>query len=199
MSNLIALPAPQKDLKFPLMRALENRRSLRKWKDEPLSEQELSNLLWAACGITQEATKNAKCKRTAPSACNSQEIKVYVATRDGAFLYDEVNHQLVPKRSGSLMEHIGTQKMMHSAPVGLIYVADFSKMTNFLYKSDDERWFMATTDTGFISQNVYLYCATGNLSTVVLGLVKRDKLHDLMGLEECEKIVFTQVVGRSLD
>ena len=197
MSNLIALPAPQKDLGFPLMKALENRKSTRKWKDEPLSDQELSNLLWAACGITKAATKNAKSKRTAPSACNSQEIKVYVATRDGAFLYDEVNHQLVLKKSGSLMDHIGTQKMMHSAPVGLIYVADFSKMTNFLYRSDDERWFMATTDTGFVSQNVYLDCAAANLSTVILGLVKREKLHELMGLEENEKIVFTQVVGKS--
>ena len=197
MSNLIALPAPQKDLGFPLMKALENRKSTRKWKDEPLSDQELSNLLWAACGITKPATKNAKSKRTAPSACNSQEIKIYLATRDGVYLYDEVNHQLLMKKSGSLMEHIGTQKMMHSAPVGLIYVADFSKMTNFLYKSDDERWFMATTDTGFVSQNVYLYCAAANLSTVILGLVKREKLHALMGLEENEKIVFTQVVGKS--
>jgi len=199
VSDLIALPAPQKDMSYPLMRALENRKSIRKWKDEPLSEQELSNLLWATCGITKAATKNAKSKRTAPSACNSQEIKVYVATRDGAFLYDEVNHQLILKKSGSLMDHIGTQKMMHSAPVGLIYVADFSKMTNFLYKSDDERWFMATTDTGFVSQNVYLYCAAANLSTVILGLVKREKLHALMGLEENEKIVFTQVVGKSID
>ena len=101
MSNLIVLPAPQKDLDFPLMRALENSKSIRKWKDEPLSDQELSNLLWAACGITKETTKTAKSKRTAPSACNSQEIRVYVATRDGLFLYDEVNHQLVPKKTAA--------------------------------------------------------------------------------------------------
>jgi len=199
VNNNIELPAPQCDLSFPLMKALENRRSVRKWKDDPLSEQELSNLLWAACGITKPAAKSAKSKRTAPSACNGQEIKVYVATRDGLYLYDEVCHQLVPKKSANLMEFIGTQKMMHSAPLGLIYVADFSKMTNFLYRTDEQRWFMATTDTGFISENVYLYCAAARLSTVILALVKRDKLHEEMGLPECEKIIFTQVVGRSLD
>ena len=49
MANTIKLPMPQKDLAFPLMKALEKRRSIRKWTDEPLLEQELSNLLWAAC------------------------------------------------------------------------------------------------------------------------------------------------------
>lgn len=199
MNNNIELPAPQCDLSFPLMKALQNRRSVRKWKDDPLSEQELSNLLWAACGITKPAAKSAKSKRTAPSACNGQEIKVYVARRDGLYLYDETSHHLLHMKEDNLLAFIGTQKMMHSAPQGLIYVADFSKMTNFLYKSDEQRWFMATADTGFISENVYLYCAAAGLSTVLLALVKRDKLHAEMGLPECEKIVFTQVVGYSID
>lgn len=199
MNNNIELPAPQCDLSFPLMKALENRRSVRKWKDDPLSEQELSNLLWAACGITKPAAKSAKSKRTAPSACNGQEIKVYVARRDGLFLYDESSHHLLHMKDENLLESIGTQKMMRSAPLGLIYVADFSKMTNFLYRTDEQRWFMATTDTGFISENVYLYCTAAGLSTVLLALVKRDKLHTEMGIPECEKIVFTQVVGYSID
>ena len=57
MENRTKLPTPQKDLDFPLMKALENRRSIRKWKDSSLSNQDLSNLLWAACGITKEETK----------------------------------------------------------------------------------------------------------------------------------------------
>ena len=199
MTNVIKLPVPQKDLDFSLMEALEKRRSIRKWKNEPLSDQELSNLLWAACGITKEETKRSKSKRTAPSACNSQEIKIYVATKKGLFLYDEKNHQLVQILSKDIRENIGTQKMMRSAPVGLIYVSDYSKMTNFLFRDDDQRWFFSGTDTGFISQNVYLYCAAAKLSTVVLGLVNRDKLHEIMRLKECEKVVCTQVVGKSFD
>ena len=62
MTDNHPLPTPQKELPFPLMKALELRRSTRKWKDGLLSEQEISNLLWAACGITKEASKTAKSK-----------------------------------------------------------------------------------------------------------------------------------------
>jgi SagB-type dehydrogenase family enzyme len=199
MENAIKLPMPQKNLDYPLMKALENRRTKRKWKDDSLSDQELSNLLWAACGITKEETSKSKSKRTAPSASNSQEIKVYIAMKEGLFLYDENNHQMLQIFSKDIRENIGTQKMMHSAPVGLIYVSDYSKMKAYLAKDDDRKWFVSGTDTGFISQNVYLYCAAANLSTVVLGLVNRDKLHEVMQLREHEKVVYTQVVGKSLD
>jgi SagB-type dehydrogenase family enzyme len=199
MKTTIKLPTPQKDLKFPLMKALEKRRTKRKWKDDPLSDQELSNLLWAACGITQEKTNKSKSRRTAPSASNSQEIKIYVAMRKGLFLYDEKKHQLLQVLSKDIRENIGTQKMMQSAPLGLVYVSDYLKMGTYLAGNDSRKWFVSGTDTGFISQNVYLYCAAANLSTVILGLVNRDKLHEVMGLKECEKVVYTQVVGKSID
>jgi len=199
MPNTIKLPIPQKDLDYPLMKALEKRRTIRKWKDDPLSEQELSNLLWAACGITKEETNKSKSKRTAPSASNSQAIRIFVALEKGLFRYDEKNHQLILILSKDIREHIGTQKMMHSAPVGLIYVSDFSKMKTYLAKDDNRKWFVSGTDTGFISQNVYLYCAAAKLSTVVLGLVNRETLHEIMGLRENEKVVYTQVVGKSID
>ena len=199
IANTIKLPTPQKDLEFPLMKALEKRRSIRKWKNDALSDQELSNLLWAACGITKEETSRSKSRRTAPSASNSQAIKIYVTMKKGLFLYDEKKHQLIQILSKNIIENIGTQKMMHSAPLGLIYVSDFSKMKIYLAKSDNLKWFVSGTDTGFISQNVYLYCATANLSTVVLGLVNREKLHDIMDLKEYEKVTYTQVVGKSLD
>ncbi|KYC46604.1 MAG: Nitroreductase family protein [Candidatus Methanofastidiosum methylothiophilum] len=199
MIDTIKLPLPQKDLTFPLMKALEKRRTIRKWKNDPLSDQELSNLLWAACGITKEETKRSKSKRTSPSACNSQSIKIYVAIEKGLFLYDEKEHQLIQILSEDIRENIGTQKTMHSAPVGLIYVSDFSKMKNFLFRNDEQRWFFSGADTGFVSQNVYLYCAARNLSTVVLGLVNREKLHKVIGLKEHEKIILTQVIGYSLN
>jgi len=196
MSDIIKLPTPQKDLTFPLMQALAERRSKRKWSDKPLSEQELSNLLWAACGINR--TKKDSTKRTAPSACNSQEIKIYVALPDGLFLYNEFQHQLIPILPTDIRDSIGTQKMMQSAPVGLIYVSDYAAMTSIFFTDDSKRWFMSGVDTGFISQNVYLYCAAANLSTVVLGLVNREKLHTLMNLKESEHVVLTQVVGHAI-
>ena len=63
-------------------------------------------------------------------------------------------------------------------------------------RSMEAKRFSAWVDTGCISQNVYLYCAAANLGTVALSLVDRDKLRNLMRLEEHEKIVLTQVVGR---
>jgi len=198
MKNTIELPFPQKDLVFPLMKALAQRKTIRKWKKTLLSEQEISNLLWAACGITKEKTNKSKSKRTAPSACNSQEIRVYTVMKKGVFVYDEENHQLIKKSSKDLRKDIGTQKMMKSAPMGLVFVADLSRMTSPFIKSAEAKRFSAWVDTGFISQNVYLYCAAANLGTVVLSLVDRDKLHRLIGLNEHEKIVLTQVVGKLL-
>lgn len=192
------LPEPQKDLAFPLMRALERRRTVRKWKDTPLSDQELSNLLWAACGITKEKRGKVKSKRTAPSACNSQEIRVYVLLKEGVFRYSEELHELIGVVPEDIREHVGTQKMMKSAPVGLVFVADLSKMTGPFFRNDEARRFCAWVDTGYISQNIYLYCAAANLATAALALIKREKLRTLMKLEEHEKIVLTQVVGHAL-
>jgi len=199
MTNIIKLPQPQKDLDFPLMKALEMRRTKRKWKDSNLSDQEISNLLWAACGITHEETKKSKSRRTAPSACNSQEIKIYIALGNGLFLYDEKNHQLIKVLSEDIRKDIGTQKMMRSAPVGLIYVSDYSKLKTFFFRDDNQKWFTSTADTGFISQNVYLYSAAANLSTAILSLVDRDKLHGIMGLKDFEKVIYTQAIGKPMD
>ncbi|MBN1769553.1 MAG: SagB/ThcOx family dehydrogenase [Prolixibacteraceae bacterium] len=193
--EIINLPPPQTDFDFPLMKALALRRTKRKWLEKPLSEQEISNLLWAACGITQPETKRAKSKRTVPSACNSQEINVYVVLENGLFLYNETLHQLEKIHSDDMRQDIGTQKMMRSAPLGLVYVADFSKMKSLLFKSDQDKLITASADTGFISQNVYLYCAAAGLSTAVLGLVNRQKLHKTMKLNNNQRVMYSQVVG----
>ncbi|MFH2114004.1 MAG: nitroreductase family protein [Spirochaetota bacterium] len=180
------------------MKALENRRTTRKWTDDEVSDQNLSNLLWAACGISVRATKTSKQKRTAPSAANCQEIKLFVALPDGLYVYYEANNNLVLRIDRDIRDKIGTQKMMKSAPVGIIFVSDYLKMKTYLSKDDTIKWFVAGTDAGFISQNIYLYCATANLSTAVLGLVNREELGKILGLSSNEKVVYTQVVGNSL-
>lgn len=198
MSKTISLPAPQTDLDYPLMKALENRRSIRKWQDKPISEQDLSNLLWAACGQTQAKKGKAKSKRTAPSGCNSQEIRVVVLLENGVFQYNEENHELIEILADDIREHAGTQKMMQSAPLGLVFVADLSRMTSPLLKNKEAQKFNAWVDTGYISQNIYLYCAAANMATCALGLIDRKKLRELLPLQEHEKIVLDQVVGYRL-
>ena len=86
--------------------------------------------------------------------------------------------------------------MMKDAPLGLVYVSDYSKLKKYLAKNDDRKYFVSGTDTGFISQNVYLYCTAAGLNTCILGFVDRVKLHSKMGLAEQQEIIYTQVVGR---
>ena len=181
------------------MKAIEKRRTKRKWKNDSLSQQDISNILWVACGKTMEESKRSKSRRTVPSSRNSQTIKVYVATDKGLFNYDENSHGLHLIKSDDIREKLTNQKMMKNMPLGLVYVSDFSKLKGYVGTDDNRKLFVVGTETGFISQNVYLYCASAGLNTAVIGLVNRDKLHATMGLVDYEKVIFTQAIGKSLD
>jgi nitroreductase len=75
----------------------------------------------------------------------------------------------------------------------LIYVADYSKTA--FYTNDEEKKFYSAADSGFIAQNVYLYCASAGLATVVRGLVSRDTLAKDMNLRDKQNVVLVQAVG----
>jgi len=121
----IKLPMPQMDKGRALMQVLKNRQSLRNIAPDKLSLQELGNLLWAACGVNRPESG----KRTAPTAVNWQEIDVYVALPEGLYLYDARGHTLTPVLDEDIRPLAGKQKFVQTAPVVLIYTADFDKMT----------------------------------------------------------------------
>jgi SagB-type dehydrogenase family enzyme len=181
------LPKPQMTGGMPLMEALLARQTQREYSSEKLSEQMLSNLLWAAFGINRPDSG----KRTAPSAMNMQEIDIYVATADGLYLYDAKENALVPILSEDIRAATGPQPFVKDAPVNLVFVADFAKMRG----PEDGKVFYSATDTGFISQNVYLFCASEGLATVVRGYVEKDQLAKVMKLRGDQKIVLAQTVG----
>jgi SagB-type dehydrogenase family enzyme len=172
----------------PLMQVLKDRASFRAFSTEKLPPQILSNLLWAACGINRPDSG----KRTAPSARNWQEIDVYVATADGLFLFEPKEHVLKPILSEDIRALTGSQPFVKDVPVNLIYVADYSK-TSQDTPADIDRYTAA--DAGFVSQNVYLYCASEGLATVVRGLIGRESLAKAMRLRPDQKIVLAQSVG----
>lgn len=184
----IQLAKPQTDGGRPLMQVLKDRKSSREFSTEKLPEQVLSNMLWAAFGVNRPDSG----KRTAPSAVNWQEIDIYVATADGLFLYDAKAHTLKPILAEDIRAATGRQAFVKEAPVNLIFVADFSKMGR---ASEDDKVFYSAADTGFISQNVYLYCASEGLATVVRGLVDRPALRKIMKLRDDQKIILAQTVG----
>lgn len=187
----VALPAPQMDKGRPLMQVLNDRQSRRDISpDKKLELQKLSNLLWAACGINRPASG----KRTAPTASNRQEIDVYVATADGVFLYGAQGHRLEPVLPEDIRQATGKQAFVQTAPQVLIYVVDEARMGA---RSESDKAFYAATDTGYVSQNVYLYCASEGLATVVIGMVDRPALAAKMKLRPEQKVVLTQPVGYS--
>ncbi len=184
----IQLPKPQTDGGRPLMQVLKDRKSSREFSTEKLPPQVLSNMLWAAFGINRLDSG----KRTAPSAVNWQEIDVYVATADGLYLYDAKAHALMPVLAQDIRAATGLQDFVKDVPVNLIYVADFTRMGN---ASPDDKVFYSAADTGFISQNVYLYCASEGLATVVRNLIDKPALAKLMKLRPDQKVILSQSVG----
>ena len=184
----ITLPKPRLTGGKPLMQALAERKSQREFLPKELPAQVLSDLLWAADGINRPESG----KRTAPTAVNWQEIAVYVATAQGTYLYDAARHQLAPVLDQDIRGSAGIQPFVKIAPVCLIYVADYARMGKAQTAQKD---FYSATDTGFISQNVYLFCASEGLATVVLGMVDKPALGALLKLRPDQKIILSQPVG----
>ena len=184
----IPLVKPQMDSGRLLMHVLKERKSSRTFSNKKLPIRVLSNLLWSACGINRPGTG----KRTAPSAMNWQEIDIYVATAQGLYIYDPHGHKLDPVLAQDLRGLTGTQPFASDAPVNLIYVADFAKMGN---TPQDLKDFYSATDTGFIAQNAYLYCASEGLATVFRGSINREVLAQTMKLRPEQKIIAAQTVG----
>jgi SagB-type dehydrogenase family enzyme len=184
----IQLPKPQMDGGKPLMLALKDRRTTREFSPEKLPLQVLSNLLWAAGGINREDVG----KRTAPSAHDWQEIDIYAATADGLFLYDPSANVLKPILPEDIRELTGKQPFVKTAPVNLVFVANYSKMSG---ASDEEKTFYSAADTGFISQNVYLFCASEGLATVVRGYVDKTELAKKMKLAPDQAVTLAQTIG----
>lgn len=186
--DTVALPKPVTRGGKPLMQALSERRSAREFAPDALSSQVLSNLLWAGFGINRSDGR-----RTAPSANNRQTIEIYVLMADGAYLYDAPGNKLVPVVSGDLRALAGTQDFVKPAPVNLVYVSDYAKMS--ASAPENSKILYAGAETGFVSQNVYLYCASEGLATVVRASVDRDALSKALKLRPEEKITLAQTVG----
>ncbi len=183
---LIQLPNPQREGGKPLMSALNDRMTVRTFSGEKLSMQTLSNLLWAAFGINRPNGG-----RTAPSAKNWQETDIYVATPDGVYLYDARKNALDTVLTRDIRAMTGTQAYVKDAAVNLIYVSDSSKTND----GGLDKQVLVGADTGVIAQNVYLFCASEGLATVVRAGIDRDALAKELKLRPEQKIILAQSVG----
>jgi nitroreductase len=173
------------------MEVLKDRRTTRTFTETKLSDQTLSNLLWAAWGLNRPEHN----LHTAPSASNQQEIDVYVALEEGLYLYEPKAHELKPVLAKDLRKASGTQRFVKNVPVNLICVADYGRMYSARPTPKEIKDFYSAANTGFISQNVYLFCASEGLGTVIRGLVDRDTLAKEMNLRSDQVITLAQSVG----
>ncbi len=190
----IQLPEPKLDPSKSLAQALKERKTTREYSTDRLSEQTLSNLLWAAWGISRPDSG----KRTAPSALNWQEIDVYLATAAGMYLYDPKGNALVPVVAGDIRSLTYTQiERFKDAPIHLVYIADVAKMK--MDAEEGTKMLLTAMDTGFIAENVYLYCASEGLPTGFRVSIDKEKLSQAMKLRPTQKIMAAQSVGLPKD
>lgn len=184
----MALPPAQTMGGLPLMQALQQRQSERDFRPDALAPQTLSDLLWAAAGINR--TEHGG--RTWPSAMNAQEVDLYVALPQGLYRYEPQRHVLLLIKAEDVRRVTGYQDFVDNAPLDLVYVADHDRM-KMVPAAQREAY--ASVASGAMAQNVYLFCASQGLGTVVRAWFDRDALTKAMGLTTDQQILLTQTVG----
>ena len=184
----LRLPPPAQQGGMPLFEALKARHSSREFSAKELPLQLLSDLLWAAFGVNRPQTAG----RTAPSAHDWEEIDIYVMLARGTFVYRAGEHSLAEVGSEDLRAATGIQPFVAQAPLDLVYVADLSRMTQA--SEEEKRWYSGP-DAGFIAENVYLFCASAGLATVVRGMVDRAALGRALKLRPEQQVILAQTVG----
>ena len=184
----IELPPPRADFGSSLAQALKRRRSTREFAQRPLPPQVLSELLWCAYGVNRPATAD----RTAPSWRHARETEIFTVMADGVWRYDPIAHRLLPQLAADVRAQTGVQDFVGSAPLDLVYVSDADQMSGV---SPEEQRRFAAADTGFIGQNIYLYCASEGLACVFRASFDQARLARTLRLAETQFIMFSQTVG----
>jgi nitroreductase len=188
--DVIRLPQPKWDDnnggKATLVDVLKNRRSEREYSKEALSDQVLSNVLWAACGINRPAEK----KITAPSAINAQDVIVFVCRSDGAFRYDALNNTLIKVSSKDLRKDVAANQAFSAvAPVSLVLVSDLNKFRS-------PRAELGAMDAGYVSENICLICTAMGLKTVPRATMNKEVLAKELGLIDNQILELNHPIGK---
>ena len=199
----VLLVKPEADNRISVMKALKQRKTIREISEKDLSLQMLSNLLWAACGVNRKKGPFGISGRTSASASNSQEIDLYVALKEGTYLYDAYTHSLIPVTDKDLRaEAIGKGQVNFGseAPVRLIFVADLNRLINTrgyrepgLLDTEIQKSYYYV-DTGIIAANVYLFAASHGLAAWFHNC-NRFALKTKLKLQSNQRILFGQTVG----
>lgn len=185
--EIVQLPVPVKNVNASLFYVLQQRRSVREYKQKDVNDTILAQILWAACGISDIKTM----KITAPSAINAQDIMVYVIKPTGAYLFNPVANTLTKKSDKDLRLLVaGRQKIVSNAPIMLVLVSDLSKFRDIPTKAE-----LGAMDVGYVSQNIYLACTALGLGTVARGTMDKDVLRQELKLEADHTLMLNHPIG----
>lgn len=188
MAQDIQLPAVNMKQKTKsMMETLASRHSVREYSNKMLSNQDLSNLCWAACGRSRDNQH-----RTAPTAMNKKEIRLYVFTAKGAYEYQPVENKLKLVAKGDNRKMIaGGQEFAATAPVSLVMVMDF----NLFGSTNEHAKLMTCVDAGIVCENINLYCEAAGLCTVPRATMDAAAISKLLNLTDKQVPILNNPVG----
>ncbi len=193
----IMLPDPQKSSQVSLEETLAGRRSVRDFKGESLTLAEVSQLLWAAQGVTSPPDK-----RTAPSAGATYPLEVYLVAdkveglEAGLYRYLPEDHSLSLISGGAKGEALKDAAMgqgfVAEAPINIVFTAVYERTTG-RYGDKGERY--VHMEAGHAAQNIYLQCEALDLGTVVVGAFNDSQVKGILGLPENEDPLYIIPIG----
>lgn len=185
---------PQVNEGVTVKQAISRRHTSRDFSTEPLSDKNLSEILWAAYGVN-----GAENHRTVPSACGIYPLSVYAFLPDGVYLYNPIENTLTLKVEGDHRDKAGMQDFVAQAPLSLVMMTDFSKFKTGnptfdpLLEGNEMKY--SLLDAGAVTENVYLYCTCAGINVVERGMADEKTLKDLLQLPDNYHLVVSMTVG----
>ncbi len=186
---IISLPSPRHTGQMSVEEAIFRRRSIRRFTDEPLTLEEVSQLLWSAGGKTIDGVTGAT--RAFPSAGGLYPFEIYLVAgnvtglTDGVYRFGWRDHSLEMLKEGDFREELMVaslrQRFVHQAPVSIVWVGDFAKVERAYRARGVERYI--SMDVGGAGQNVHLQAEALDLGTVIVGAFHDDVVQGILGTE----------------
>lgn len=190
------LPKPDRENGPPLMKVIQQRRSVRHFKPDRLTEDQIAQLCWAAQGITATDTR----ARAAPSAGALYPITVLLADADGVFEYRPESHSLVERVNRDVRKQLKSaalgQSPVGAAPACLIITMDVAT-TASKYGKEAKRYCLL--EVGHVAQNILLTAVSLDLGAVPIGGFHGDQVAKMIGLPDRLEVVYLIPVGRTGD
>ncbi len=200
----VKLPEPKITGTMSVEQAINDRRSVRRYTNESLTLQDVSQLMWAAQGITDNKTKF----RTVPSGGHTFPLEVYILVgknsvkglNEGVYHYNPFNNTLEQILGNDVRPELSQaangQPWVKEAPVDIIITGNYQKMID-KYKDEKLSTRFVDMEAGHAGQNIYLESESLNLATVALGSFKDDQVHQILNIPSNENTLYIYPVGHS--